>query len=115
MKILVVEDDLSLRKYMNLALTGLGAEVLEADDWHSTMNAIDGHHIDGAFLDLVLQRGSGLDIARHLVEMNIPVVFTSGVSDEYNLSQMHELGWVLSKPVRVTGLKRALAMFGGVR
>lgn len=112
MKVLVVDDDISLRKYMRMSLEVLGVDVVEAEDWHTTMTVLDGHQIDGAFLDLVLQRGSGLDIARHLKEKDIPVVFTSGVSDDFNLTQMHELGWVLTKPVRIAGMKRALEWFG---
>ena len=112
MRVLVVDDDINLRKYMRLTLQGLGCDVVEADDWLSARDQLTQVAIDGAFLDLVLQRGSGLDIAHYLQAMDLPVVFCSGVSDDFNMTQMHELGWVLTKPVRVAGLRRALEWFG---
>ena len=114
MTILVVDDDVSIRSLMKALLESIGvrhvvavATYLEAEEAANTVK------LHGAFLDLVLQRGSGLDIGRMLTERNVPVVFCSGVTDEFNISQMLEIGWALSKPVRLAGLKRGLAWFGG--
>ena len=114
MTILVVDDDVSIRTLMKALLESCGVgHVLVAATYKEAEETASAVKLNGAFLDLVLQRGSGLDIGRMLTEKNVPVVFCSGVSDEFNISQMLEIGWVLSKPVRLQGLRRGLEWFGG--
>ena len=112
--ILVVDDDVSIRTLVKALLESCGVgHVLVAATYLEAEEAANTIKLHGAFLDLVLQRGSGLDIGRMLTEKGVPVVFCSGVTDEFNISQMLEIGWALSKPVRLAGLKRGLAWFGG--
>jgi len=112
LSVLVVDDDINVRSYMTAMLQACGVgQVHLAETYLEANKIVNEHGSDGAYLDLVLQRGSGLDIGRHLVEFGIPVVFCSGVTDEFNASQMHEIGWLLPKPVRLAGIKRALDLF----
>ena len=81
--VLVVEDNDAILYFMEHALTQLGVgRVIKAKTWYEVQSGIDGQKIDGAFLDLVLQYGSGLDIARDMRSLKVPIIFCSGVTDE---------------------------------
>lgn len=114
--ILVVEDNDSIRFFMDKALTQMGVgRVITASTWYEVQSKTDGIQIDGAFLDLVLQHGSGLDVARSLTAMKVPVVFCSGVADEYNIKQMYRYGFVFEKPIHIHMLNRGLEYFKSLK
>jgi DNA-binding response OmpR family regulator len=116
LSILVVEDNDSILFFMEAALTQLGVgRVLKAKTWFDVQSVIEGQQIDGAFLDLVLQHGSGLDVGRSMRALKVPVIFCSGVTDEYNHKQMYELGFVFSKPIGLAMLVRGLEYFAGLK
>ena len=108
----MVDDDISIRTYMESMLKACGVgHVIAAESWKEVKDVVGVALIHGAFHDLVLQRSSGLDIARELEKIKVPSVFCSGAVDEFNVAQMLELGWLLPKPVRLAGIKRALDYF----
>ena len=76
--ILVVEDDLDLRRMFRTALALEGYRVLEAGDGLDALRLLDGHDIDLVVLDLVLPLVSGhvvlQDVAARAVTQNVPVV-----------------------------------------
>ena len=110
--VLVVEDNNSIRLLMEQMLTQIGVgRVITATQWYEVQSAIEGVDVHGAFVDLVLQHGSGLDVARSLKSKNIPIVFCSGVDDEYNQRQMYALGFFFKKPVTMYALDRGLEYF----
>ena len=110
--ILVVEDNESIKFFMETALTQMGVgTVISATTWYEVQSKIDGVKVDGAFLDLVLQHGSGLDVARSLRALKVPMIFCSGVADEYNIKQMYQYGFVFEKPVHMYALNRGLEYF----
>jgi len=110
--VLVVEDNQSTMFIMEQVLAQLGVgRVITATTWHEMQGKVEGQEIDGAFLDLVLQHGSGLDVARSMRALKVPVIFCSGVNDEYNIKQMYELGFVIAKPVSMQAINRGLAYF----
>ena len=114
--ILVVEDNDSIRMLMEHMLTQLGVgRVLSATQWYEVQTKLQDTEVDGAFVDLVLQHGSGLDVARSLKAQRIPIVFCSGVDDEYNQRQMYALGFVFKKPVTMYALNRGLEYFAGLK
>ena len=114
--ILVVEDNKSTMFIMEHILTQLGVgRVITAATWHEVQSKIEGQKVDGAFLDLVLQHGSGLDVARSMRALKVPVIFTSGVTDEYNIKQMYELGFVIAKPASMQAISRGLMYFAALK
>lgn len=76
--ILVVEDDVDLRRMFRTALAFEGYHVIEAGDGLDALRALDGHHIDLVVLDLVLPLVSGYvvlqDVAARAHTQNVPVV-----------------------------------------
>jgi DNA-binding response OmpR family regulator len=114
--VLVVEDNKSTMFIMEQILTQLGVgRVITATTWHEVQSLVDGKKVDGAFLDLVLQHGSGLDVARSMRSLKVPVIFTSGVEDEYNVKQMYEHGFVIAKPVSMQAINRGLLYFKSLK
>jgi DNA-binding response OmpR family regulator len=114
--VLVVEDNKSTMFIMEQILTQMGVgRVITATTWNEVQSKIEGQKVDGAFLDLVLQHGSGLDVARTMRALKVPVIFTSGVTDEYNIKQMYELGFVITKPVSMQAINRGLMYFSQLK
>ena len=114
--VLVVEDNDSIRMVMEHMLTQLGVgRVITATQWYEVQSSINGVEVHGAFVDLVLQHGSGLDVARSLKSGNVPVIFCSGVDDEYNQRQMYALGFVFRKPVTMPMIHRGIEYFQQLR
>jgi signal transduction histidine kinase len=64
--ILVADDEKSIRVSLGLLLKVAGHEVLEAGSVDEAKQWVDRQPLDVALLDLVLGKGSGLDIARYL-------------------------------------------------
>ena len=98
--ILVVEDDEDLRRLFRTALTLSGYDVEEAGDGLEALQKIDYSQPDLVVLDVILPEVSGLvvqqEIAAHMVNRDIPIVFITGSALE-----LSEIGsaCLLRKPV----------------
>jgi len=66
MKILIVEDDSSLRELMQTALTDDHHIVETAANAEAAMMKVDIYDYDCILLDIMLPDGNGLDVLRHL-------------------------------------------------
>lgn len=62
MNLLVVDDELGLRKTLRIALESFGHQVQDAPDGSRALLHLQGHSVDLVFLDLRLGSESGLDI-----------------------------------------------------
>ena len=62
MKILIVEDDPSLREVMASALKKEGHTVESAEDFHSASEKLELYSYDCILLDIMLPGGSGLEL-----------------------------------------------------
>jgi len=65
-KILVVDDEKTLRHFLRLHLQEQGYQVAEAADGKTALRLIDNNNFDVALVDLHLTDMDGLDIMRHL-------------------------------------------------
>jgi DNA-binding response OmpR family regulator len=99
--VLIVEDDIDLRRMFRSALSLAGYGVLEAGDGLHALRLLDSHHPDLVVLDLGLPLISGLvvreELAAHAHTRDIPVVIVTG-----SISSAHEkldVACVLRKPV----------------
>ena len=114
--VLAVDDNDTIRLFMDKALTQLGCgRVIVAPSMTEAKKLVNIEDLDGVFLDLVLQYGSGLDLARIFRGHKVPVIFCSGVTDEYNIKQMYDLGFVFSKPIHMHMLNRGLKYFKSLK
>ncbi len=110
--VLVVEDNLALRRVAIRQLTGLGYRVLEAGTGAEAVALLETTPVDLVFTDVVLPGGMDGFALAHLVAGRFPgvkIVLTSGFP-EAKLEQHLELAnlRLLSKPYRKEDLARLL-------
>ena len=103
--ILIVEDDLDLRRTWRLALQLEGFDVEEAGDGIAALRRLEERQPDLVLLDLGLPALGGLsvqqEIAAHALTMAIPIVIVTGSTDD--LSHV-DVSCVLRKPVTLDEL-----------
>jgi CheY-like chemotaxis protein len=113
-RILVVEDEFLVARYLARGLAEGGAEVL--GPVARTDQALDriqaeydaGRRIDGAILDVTLNDVSALPVADRLVEHGVPFVFATGYDRAALPPRFSEVALCI-KPVQVRDLIRTLA------
>jgi DNA-binding response OmpR family regulator len=82
-RILVVDDEESIRKVVDYALSQAGYEVHTAEDSLQADAALAQFKPDLVVLDVMLPGKSGLDIARELrATSNVPIIMLSAKGDE---------------------------------
>lgn len=69
MKLLIIEDDASLREIMQRALQGEGYVVETASNAFEAEDKIAGYSYDCIMLDIMLPDGNGLNILKHIKEL----------------------------------------------
>ena len=68
MKLLIIEDDTSLREIMQRALTGEGYVVETASTYFDASDKIAGYSYDCIMLDIMLPDGNGLQLLKQIKE-----------------------------------------------
>lgn len=112
MRILVVDDEDLARERILRILDGFEEHevVGEASNGHEALEKIDIHMPDLVLLDIRMPGMDGLEVARHLVDLDDPpgVIFTTAY-DEYAIEafKVHAVDYLL-KPIRADRLKEAL-------
>ena len=66
MKLLVIEDEISLQELMTMTLKKEGYVVENAFDYPGAIDKLSGYSYDCILLDITLPGGSGLDILEHI-------------------------------------------------
>lgn len=81
-RILVVDDEINLRKLYKSELEELGFEVETAANGSEAMRAVRTELPDLVILDIKLAQDNGLDCLRRIKEFNpsVPVILNSGYS-----------------------------------
>lgn len=109
-RVLLVEDDASIRRYVSLALEDLPIELVEAGSMAQAERALTGAAFALVITDLMLPDGHGLDLlarlhAEPLRPVPRTVVFSAGLTKEVR-ARATSLGvWrVLDKPVSLDAL-----------
>ncbi|MEM9692664.1 MAG: response regulator [Myxococcota bacterium] len=115
-RIMVVDDEASVRKVTGMLLEEVGYEVATYADAESALAAFEAE--PGAFTavltDLTLPRVDGIALARRLkaIRQTVPVLLTSG-SIETSARDLAEVDEILLKPCGIeelrSGLERAIA------
>jgi two-component system, LytTR family, response regulator LytT len=114
MRILIVDDERIARSELKFLLKEAQSDIqiLEADSVESALGLLNNVSIDGAFLDMQLPDGTGLDIGNHIVEKMdgcIPIVFSTAYEhyavDAFSVSAID----YVMKPFRKVDVLRALS------
>src|ERR1700722_2261085 len=112
--ILVGEDELEVRGYLEMALKCLGYSVELAQDGDEVLACLQSSRTDSAaiLLDIVMPSRDGMDTLREIRRMNsdIPVIVVSGASSTMNIVTAMKSGGTdfLCKPVAHEDLRKAI-------
>jgi PAS domain S-box-containing protein len=118
-QILLVEDEIEVRRFVSRLLGRLGYSVIEADNAAMAISALkSANGIDLIFSDLILPGGTnGLELieAAKALRPDLRVLLTTGYTEEYEKLAMTTRAPVLRKPYRrqelATKLRFALEQF----
>jgi CheY-like chemotaxis protein len=100
--VLVAEDDPAVRRVAVTILRSLGYRVIEAADGEQAMSRAQdpSQQVQLVVTDIVMPRLGGVGLAEQLrsAQPNLPVVFTSGYSEEFRPAEMPPRSSFLPKP-----------------
>jgi two-component system, OmpR family, KDP operon response regulator KdpE len=102
-RVLVVEDDLTMRQVLTVALKGRGYEVDEARTGAEARGLLGKGGVDAMLLDLGLPDMDGVDIAREAREIHhVPTIVVSARVEEQHLVRALDAGAndYVTKPFR---------------
>ena len=117
MKVLIADDDRTIRALLGDLLTGIGHEVVAAENGAEAVELCLRERPDVAILDFLMPKLSGLDALKQLRERgcSTPVVLLTAISD----SSVRELegadapAAILEKPFKRRTIEKALARATG--
>ena len=105
-RVLVIDDDLLLRKMCTSTLTHAGFEVLEADSGESGLASFASAQVDLVLLDVQMGGIDGFETCRRLRAMpggeSVPVIVLTGLGDTQSIECAYHAGATdfISKPVQ---------------
>ena len=106
--VLVVEDDVSVRRPLVKFLEMHGFAVLTAETSDEGVDAVRKHHLVAAVVDLRLRRGSGRDVVVS-APADVPVIIFSGVpSESAELERLRPRTRLIEKPYSLVLLVETL-------
>jgi two-component system response regulator HydG len=108
-KILVVDDDMSLRKMLEAVLTDDGYEVKEADDGQQAIEAVEEQFYDLILMDIRMARMGGIEALKLIKKLSpgIPVILMTAYASVETAREALKSGAFdyLTKPLDIDELK----------
>jgi two-component system, OmpR family, KDP operon response regulator KdpE len=92
--ILVVDDEVAIRRFLRTSLSAQGFQVLEAENARSALDELRRHHIDLVILDLGLPDMDGAEIIGRLRQSgaSVPILVLSSRTDEQGKVDALDMG-----------------------
>ncbi|MFC3050460.1 response regulator [Kordiimonas pumila] len=112
-RILVVEDEESVRDFVSRALTMHGYSILTACDGAEAVSIMNEHHFDLLLSDIAMPMMDGISLALKVraTRPHVPILLMTGYADErqraHNLSLLIE--GLLAKPFNLEQLLTAVS------
>ena len=105
-RVLVIDDDASVREAIEKVLTGAGYEVTTAADGVEATDRFAPEKIDLVLLDLNLPCRSGWDVFAHLTTPHptLPVIIITGMPNQHQTALAAGVGALMEKPIEVPAL-----------
>jgi CheY-like chemotaxis protein len=112
-RVLLVEDDRSVRRYLEVTLQRAGYDVITASDGLEAMKLALASPVDVVLTDAVMPHMSGQEFARFLRSTpklaQIPIVLLTGQENKQAMAPAEKLvDAFLNKPVKIEELKSCL-------
>jgi len=94
-KILIVDDEASVRELFSGVFTDDGYEVISAEDGNSALNILKQYNIDVIFLDLKLFGMNGIDLCRQIRKSKpVSMIFAiTGWAPLFEIEECREAGF----------------------
>jgi CheY-like chemotaxis protein len=112
-RVLLVEDDNALRRYVEVTLQRAGYEVLSAADGLEAMKLALTSAVDIVITDAMMPNLSGHELCRFLRDSpqlsHIPIIFLSGMERKEDSLEEEYADAVFSKPVSAEDLTECVA------
>ncbi len=111
-KILVVEDEEGVRKFISTILNKNNYKPLEAENAKQAIEIFEKEEIDAIICDIILPDKSGIEVAKEFISKkpDLKVIMSSGYANrEKELREIKEKGWYfLQKPYTSSKLLETL-------
>jgi DNA-binding response OmpR family regulator len=93
-KILIVEDEESIRKLIYKILTREGMLVYQAENGRQALQMINQYQFDLVILDIIMDDISGYEVARDIRKHNLqlPIIFLSGKKEDEDIIKGLDIG-----------------------
>jgi signal transduction histidine kinase/ActR/RegA family two-component response regulator len=110
LRILVVEDDPGVRRYMVECLEGLGHTVTEASDGQEGLERLTLQTPSLLILDYAMPGMNGVEVieAARAIAPDLPILMATGYADMRAVSRVIGADQVLRKPFQVADLEKAI-------
>ncbi len=104
-RILVVDDEESIRDLLRLVLAGEGYSVVTARDGEEAIEQLEAQRFDLVITDLVMPRVNGVEVLRAAkrIDPNYPVIVITGYPSVETVTELVRLGAgdYLTKPFNI--------------
>jgi len=115
-KVLVIDDEETIRKFIKIQLGKAGYEVKEAADGEQAMAQLKRDRFDVLICDIMMPKKNGWEVLKE-VRLNpetseIPVIFLTAKNEDNDMSKGYELGatYYITKPFTKSQLLFGLNM-----
>jgi DNA-binding response OmpR family regulator len=106
--VLIVEDDATIARFVELELQHAGYDVLRAGEGPSAIDLLEENTVDLVILDLMLPGIDGIDVARHIRKKgsDVPILMLTARAETHDVVSGFEAGAddYLRKPFEVPEL-----------
>lgn len=103
-RILIVDDEEVIRKFLKIHLTKLGYEVTEAEDGQKAIDKIGEGRFDLIICDVMMPNKNGWEVVKEVKSkpelMDIPIILLTAKNDDADMFKGYELGanYYMTKP-----------------
>jgi signal transduction histidine kinase/ActR/RegA family two-component response regulator len=112
-RILVVEDEASVREVLVDLLAGQGHDVVACEGGKAALARVDGPPFDLALVDLSMPGLSGWEVAKGLraAQPRVPIALVTGWGDQIDFGEARARGvdYLIAKPFNVDDMTRLVA------
>lgn len=103
-RILIVDDEEVIRKFLKIHLTKLGHEVTEAEDGRKAIEKIGEEKFDLIICDVMMPNKNGWEVVKEVKSTpeltDIPIILLTAKNDDTDMFKGYELGanYYMTKP-----------------
>jgi DNA-binding response OmpR family regulator len=92
-KILIVDDDASIRKFLRINLSARGYKVVEAEGGQTALDILEKEAVDLILLDVMMPEPDGFEVCRRIrVHSIIPILMLSAREGELDRDRCRAYG-----------------------